>query len=187
MQFSVLGTELQIRESAIKCVGYGPCKLHVCIVCCYWRFSNVTCSLPFLFLHFIFFFRHSPLRYYIKRTPPSLFYSLWSRCFSRSKVRGFKPGWSKWIFSGAQVLWEEFKPGVPIIFLGGILVLFIYITRLASDEIFSLITKLIIAITLTIPFLIWIIKSSYTNIQIQETFKLFQSNRSIGANISKIQ
>ena len=35
-------------------------------------------------------------------------------------------------------------------FLGGILVLFIYVTRLASNEIFSLSTKLIIVIALII-------------------------------------
>ena len=51
-----------------------------------------------------------------------------------------------------------------------------YITRLASNEIFSLSTKLIIAIILAIPFLIWLIKSLYTNIQNQETINFYIIN-----------
>ena len=41
---------------------------------------------------------------------------------------------------------------------GGTLVLYIYFTRLAPNEIFSLSTKLIIAIILISPLLVWLIK-----------------------------
>ena len=56
------------------------------------------------------------------------------------------------------------------------LVLFIYVTRLASNEIFSLSTKLIIVIILISRLLIWLIKSIYTDIQnIQKVYTIILS------------
>nr|AVN68222.1 NADH dehydrogenase subunit 6 [Paranauphoeta circumdata] len=45
-----------------------------------------------------------------------------------------------------------------LIFLGGMLVLFIYVTSLASNEMFTLSTKLIILSIILIPIMIFIIK-----------------------------
>ena len=50
-----------------------------------------------------------------------------------------------------------------IIIIGGILVLFIYMTRLASNEIFSPSNKILMASSITLPILIYIIPALTNN------------------------
>nr|AVN67494.1 NADH dehydrogenase subunit 6 [Panchlora nivea] len=73
-----------------------------------------------------------------------------------------------------------------LIFLGGMLVLFIYVTSLASNEMFSMSTKLIITILLMTPLLMWMMKSMYTNIQNQESMNFYIMNNSTNFPLIKL-
>lgn len=74
-----------------------------------------------------------------------------------------------------------------LIFLGGILILFIYVTTLASNEIFNISTNMIIIIILLIPIIILIIKNYWSELNIynQESIN-FLINRNLSTILIKL-
>nr|YP_009250308.1 NADH dehydrogenase subunit 6 [Panchlora nivea]AMW91063.1 NADH dehydrogenase subunit 6 [Panchlora nivea] len=73
-----------------------------------------------------------------------------------------------------------------LIFLGGMLVLFIYVTSLASNEMFSLSTKLMILTLMMLPPLAFLMKTMYTNFQNQETINFYIMNNSTNISLIKL-
>nr|AVN67505.1 NADH dehydrogenase subunit 6 [Phoetalia pallida] len=55
-----------------------------------------------------------------------------------------------------------------LIFLGGMLVLFIYVASLASNELFSLSTNMMLTMSVSFLMIMWLLYLSYPNIQNQE-------------------
>nr|YP_010946840.1 NADH dehydrogenase subunit 6 [Rhabdoblatta marginata]WGO57597.1 NADH dehydrogenase subunit 6 [Rhabdoblatta marginata] len=73
-----------------------------------------------------------------------------------------------------------------IIFLGGMLVLFIYVTSLASNEMFSMSTKLIMLSMFILPIMGMIYWKMSTSIMSQETFNFMNINNSIYLPLIKL-
>nr|WGO58065.1 NADH dehydrogenase subunit 6 [Rhabdoblatta melancholica] len=63
-----------------------------------------------------------------------------------------------------------------LIFLGGMLVLFIYVTSLASNEMFSLSTKLILFSMISLPILYLIYNNMYSSLMNQESMNFLNMN-----------
>nr|AVN67423.1 NADH dehydrogenase subunit 6 [Gromphadorhina grandidieri] len=72
-----------------------------------------------------------------------------------------------------------------LIFLGGMLVLFIYVTSLASNEMFTLSTPLIITMMFTTPFILILLNKSFI-MKSQETL-MFQSTLNTLINLPLIK
>nr|WGO58039.1 NADH dehydrogenase subunit 6 [Rhabdoblatta ecarinata] len=73
-----------------------------------------------------------------------------------------------------------------LIFLGGMLVLFIYVTSLASNEMFSLSTKLIIFMMFMLPMMFFLIYFMSTNLMNQETMNFMMYNNMTSLSLIKL-
>nr|WGO58026.1 NADH dehydrogenase subunit 6 [Rhabdoblattella disparis] len=73
-----------------------------------------------------------------------------------------------------------------LIFLGGMLVLFIYVTSLASNEMFSLSTKLMMFSSMSMPILLIILFNSKTMLQNQEILNFFLINNMTNLPLIKL-
>nr|AVN67453.1 NADH dehydrogenase subunit 6 [Gyna caffrorum] len=74
----------------------------------------------------------------------------------------------------SQAFWFSYI--LFLIFIGGMLVLFIYITSLASNELFSMSTKLFILTTILFPITIWLFYQVNFTLQNNETYTLYVMN-----------
>nr|YP_010946463.1 NADH dehydrogenase subunit 6 [Caeparia donskoffi]WGO57181.1 NADH dehydrogenase subunit 6 [Caeparia donskoffi] len=67
-----------------------------------------------------------------------------------------------------QTFWFSYT--LFLIFLGGMLVLFIYITSLASNEMFKLSNKLLLFMMIIMPIIYSILKQDFSSLSNQETY-----------------
>nr|UBN08739.1 NADH dehydrogenase subunit 6 [Geoscapheus woodwardi] len=74
----------------------------------------------------------------------------------------------------AQSFWFSYI--LFLIFIGGMLVLFIYITSLASNEMFTLSTKLMCLLMIFTPTMTLLLKSNFSILMNQESMMFFTTN-----------
>nr|UBN08908.1 NADH dehydrogenase subunit 6 [Panesthia sloanei] len=73
-----------------------------------------------------------------------------------------------------------------LIFIGGMLVLFIYITSLASNEIFILSTKLVYLLVITAPLMTFLLKTDFSITMNQESLTFLTINNSTSLPLLKL-
>nr|YP_010946450.1 NADH dehydrogenase subunit 6 [Calolamprodes beybienkoi]WGO57168.1 NADH dehydrogenase subunit 6 [Calolamprodes beybienkoi] len=73
-----------------------------------------------------------------------------------------------------------------LIFIGGMLVLFIYVTTLASNEMFFFSTNLFITLIITIPLTVMILKNFSPEMKNQETINFFLLNNQTTVPLIKL-
>nr|QZP41221.1 NADH dehydrogenase subunit 6 [Geoscapheus dilatatus] len=73
-----------------------------------------------------------------------------------------------------------------LIFIGGMLVLFIYITSLASNEMFIMSTKLLYLMMMIMPLLVFLMKMNFLNLTNQESLMFLTINNSTPLPLLKL-
>nr|QZP40948.1 NADH dehydrogenase subunit 6 [Geoscapheus dilatatus] len=73
-----------------------------------------------------------------------------------------------------------------LIFIGGMLVLFIYITSLASNEMFIMSTKLLYLMAIITPLLVFLLKMNFLNLTNQEYLMFLTINNSTPLPLLKL-
>nr|QZP40935.1 NADH dehydrogenase subunit 6 [Geoscapheus dilatatus] len=73
-----------------------------------------------------------------------------------------------------------------LIFIGGMLVLFIYITSLASNEMFIMSTKLLYLMMIITPLLVFLMKMNFLNLTNQESLMFLTINNSTPLPLLKL-
>nr|QZP41143.1 NADH dehydrogenase subunit 6 [Geoscapheus dilatatus]QZP41156.1 NADH dehydrogenase subunit 6 [Geoscapheus dilatatus] len=73
-----------------------------------------------------------------------------------------------------------------LIFIGGMLILFIYITSLASNEMFIMSTKLLYLMMMIMPSLVFLMKMNFLNLTNQESLMFLMINNSTPLPLLKL-
>nr|QZP41052.1 NADH dehydrogenase subunit 6 [Geoscapheus dilatatus] len=73
-----------------------------------------------------------------------------------------------------------------LIFIGGMLVLFIYVTSLASNEMFIMSTKLLYLMMMIMPLLVFLMKMNFLNLTNQECLMFLTINNSTPLPLLKL-
>nr|QZP41260.1 NADH dehydrogenase subunit 6 [Geoscapheus dilatatus] len=84
----------------------------------------------------------------------------------------------------AQSFWFSYV--LFLIFIGGMLVLFIYITSLASNEMFIMSTKLLYLMMIITPLLVFLMKMNFLNLTNQESLMFLMINNSTPLPLLKL-
>nr|AVN67600.1 NADH dehydrogenase subunit 6 [Anallacta methanoides] len=73
-----------------------------------------------------------------------------------------------------------------LIFIGGMLILFIYVTSLASNEMIYMSTKMIISSMIILPLIFYFMKNNVYFMQNQETMNFMTTNNNMNYSLMKI-